>query len=269
MKNQIKSNDKRKSAAQDQKKVKAVRASGIRHINGNSVLLKHVTSIDGSILYNDISVPRRWRGGSPETYYRYTSKRYNTVVEKVAGQYLNLDDGSRLLCTNKGLDNGYGVTIIPTGVEKLTRKKYVYLKWYDAKHEVIEIPSRQVKSWMDVEDYDKRGVSLWKERLVNGRVQRYYQLQTRCNFELPWFVQDDVTEKFKLQKSERIDLFTNDDGYYGVAEQTCIDSQPENQYYLQDTEYAWDAFDVKGNIQDIALKTWEQDNPEYQTYNGD
>jgi hypothetical protein len=116
----------------------------------------------------------------------------------------------------------------------------------------------RVSEAMLVDKYDERNVSRIKSRLVDGKVNDYYQIKDRYVIYVPTWLIKNFEERYTTRIVEE-ELFDNDDMYYGVAEDTALQSVVNAQfnYITRDTM----------NFEQVdALTQWELDNPEYASY---
>ena len=115
----------------------------------------------------------------------------------------------------------------------------------------------RVTEAMHIEEYTG-SISNIKSRLVDGVVKDYYQIVDRYIIFIPTWLIRNFDEQYTV-KSRQPKLFPNDDDFFGIAEQTAIDSHTNEKFdYIQRDTMHFEEVD--------ALTQWEQDNPEYASY---
>lgn len=134
------------------------------------------------------------------------------------------------------------------------------IEWELDSQSLVEFPMNKVSEAMIIDRYTGRNITTIKTRLVNGKINEYLQLTERYIIYVPKWLMANFEEKYtRIVKEETPELFENDNEYYGVAEETAMQSQIQQQfdYITRDTM----------NFEQIdSLAQWEIDNPEYASY---
>jgi hypothetical protein len=145
------------------------------------------------------------------------------------------------------------------------------INWDNHTDTYVEFPLNQATDAMMLEKYDTTysGVSRVKERLINNKVTRFYTMTERYVIYIPVWKFKNMKVKYSLKQDnaqavksvEQLDLFPNEYDHMGIAERTAYESH--NQDSLQDRA---DGTVLTGHSDyEVALKQWEQDNPDYMT----
>ena len=143
----------------------------------------------------------------------------------------------------------------------------VTITWAHAREQLTEFPMSKITSAMRYDKTDDNGRSLVKARLVDGKIVHHLELIARYEFEVPnWLMRN-----FKIAmkpvykdnplwaKNDQEELFSNDNDFYTVAEDTALRSH--ERLTLQDRVN--DVF-TGGATFEPHITAWENDNPDYQ-----
>jgi hypothetical protein len=134
------------------------------------------------------------------------------------------------------------------------------IEWELDSQSLVEFPMNRVSEAMLIDRYTSRNITTIKTRLVNGKINEYIQLTERYIVYIPKWLMANFEEKYtKIIKEETPEIFENDHEYYGVAEETALQSQIQQQFdYINRDTMNFEHID--------SLAQWEIDNPEYASY---
>lgn len=166
----------------------------------------------------------------------------------------------------------YKDTWVPTSWQNFDEPDSKFtIQWDNHNDMYVEFPLNQATNAMMLEKYDHTysGVNRLKERLINNKVTKFYTMTERYLIYIPVWKFKNMAVKYSLKTDtqqtakslDQLDLFPNEYDHMGIAERTAFDSH--NQDSLQDRA---DGTVLTGYSEyDVALKQWEQDNPDYMT----
>lgn len=233
-------------------------ASIIGSKSRKSMYLANVTSLDGKRQYKDKWIPTQWNV-TTLTEWRYTNKQRNINNQLVEpGKYYHFHFKESVLMTDQGPVNAYGSNLEVEGLTKvkLSARKQT-IEWEHDSQSLYEFPMSRVSEAMVIDEWTGNCSNI-KSRLVDGVVKDYYQIIDRYIIYIPTWLIGNFDEIYTV-KSKQPQLFPNDDEFFGVAEQTAIDSHTSEKFdYIQRDTMNFEQVD--------ALTQWELDNPEYASY---
>jgi hypothetical protein len=174
----------------------------------------------------------------------------------------------------------------PTSIdgEKIYKDTWIPIQWTDSNNQVQRIdwePHSQSLIELNMSKASRSMIidqSNIVKRLVNSKVQSYLELNERIIVYIPtWMltkkrvienniektIDPIISVKYTRAQQQEEDLFTNDNEYYGVAEEFCQKSYNTN--YIKDR--AESTYSLQFASEDIdSVQQWEMDNPEYLSY---
>jgi hypothetical protein len=234
-------------------------ASIIGSKSRRSMYLANITSLDGKRQYKDKWIPTSWNV-TTKTEWRYTNKQRNINNQLIEpGKYYYFDFNESVLMTDQGAVNAYGSNLEVEGLTKVKMSAHRQsIEWkQDDSQSLYEFPMSRVSQAMHIEEYTG-SISNIKSRLIDGVVKEYYQIVDKYIIFIPTWLIKNFDELYTV-KTKQQKLFTNDDEFFGVAEQTAIDSYTAEKFdYMQRDTMHFEEID--------SLTQWEQDNPEYATH---
>lgn len=246
-------------------------ASVIGSKSRKSMYLVNITSLDGKKIYNNAWVPTAWND-TTRSEWRYTRKVYNersqkfiTIIDNALiepGKYYKFHFKESVLMTTSGPVNEFGGKLDVEGLKKVklsvTRRS---IEWEEHSQELVEFPLKKATPSMLIPQQNNKGTSPIKQRLVNGNIEKFLQLEDRYIIYLPvWFIQN---LKLKFQSAYSVDdeLFSNeeDTNTESIIEETAYNSKIAEQFsYIDRREMDFQVID--------SLTQWELDNPEYLSF---
>jgi len=234
-------------------------ASIIGSKSRKAMYLTNVTSLDGNRIYKDKWIPTSWSTNSKHEY-RYTNIErgiHNQLI--VSGKYYKFGFKESVLMTDDGPVNSFGALLTVEGLTKVKLSSARQtIEWEHESQSLVEFPMRKVSEAMLIDKYDGRNVSTIKSRLVDGKVVEYLQLKDRYIIYIPTWLISNFEERYTVKESLP-ELFDNDNEFYGVAEDTALQSNINAQFdYINRDTMNFETLD--------SLSQWEQDNPEYASY---
>jgi|14BtaG_2_1085337.scaffolds.fasta_scaffold00588_6 hypothetical protein len=234
-------------------------ASIIGSKSRKAMYLTNVTSLDGKRIYKDKWIPTSWSTNS-KYEFRYTNKErglHNQLI--VPGSYYKFNFKDSVLMTDQGAVNEHGAILEVKGLTKVKKSASKQtIEWEYDSQSLVEFPMNKVSEAMVIDKYDDRNVSAIKSKLVDGKVQDYLQLKDRYVIYVPTWLIKNFEERYTTRIVEE-ELFDNDDMFYGIAEDTAIQSVTAREFSYVDR--------LEMNFETInSLSQWEIDNPEYASY---
>ena len=234
-------------------------ASIIGSKSRKAMYLTNVTSLDGKRIYKDKWIPTSWSTNS-KYEFRYTNKERglnNQLI--VPGSYYKFNFKDSVLMTDQGAVNEHGAILEVKGLTKVKKSASKQtIEWEYDSQSLVEFPMNKVSEAMVIDKYDDRNVSAIKSKLVDGKVQDYVQLKDRYVIYVPTWLIKNFEERYTTRIVEE-ELFDNDDMFYGIAEDTAIQSVTAREFsYINRLEMNFEIVN--------SLSQWEIDNPEYASY---
>lgn len=234
-------------------------ASIIGSKSRKAMYLTNITSLDGKRIYKDKWIPTSWSTNS-KYEFRYTNAErgiHNQLI--VPGKYYRFNFKDSVLMTDQGAVNEHGAILEVKGLTKVKKSaSRQTIEWEYDSQSLVEFPMNKVSEAMLVDRYDERNVSRIKTRLVDGKVTDYYQIKDRYVIYVPTWLIKNFDERYTKRIVED-ELFDNDDMFYGVAEETALQSVVNEQFdYITRDTMNFEQLD--------SLTQWEIDNPEYASY---
>jgi hypothetical protein len=234
-------------------------ASIIGSKSRKAMYLTNITSLDGKRIYKDKWIPTSWSTNSLYEF-RYTNTErgiHNQLI--IPGKYYQFNFKDSVLMTDQGAVNEHGAILEVKGLTKVKKSaSRQTIEWEYDSQSLVEFPMNKVSEAMLVDKYDERNVSRIKSRLVNNKVVDYYQIRDRYVIYVPTWLIKNFEERYTTRIVEE-DNFDNDNMFYGVAEDTAIQSILNQQFdYINRDTMNFEKVD--------SLTQWEIDNPEYASY---
>jgi hypothetical protein len=234
-------------------------ASIIGSKSRKAMYLTNITSLNGKRIYKDKWIPTSWNTNSKFEYrYTNTERGLNNVLIET-GKYYRFHFKDSVLMTDNGPVNEYGASLdVPNLVKVNNSSAKQAIEWEYDSQSLVEFPMRKVSEAMVIDKYDGRNISTIKSRLVDGKVQEYLQLKDRYIIYVPTWLMANFEERYTVKESTP-ELFTNDNEYHGVAEETAMQSVINEQFNYINR-------DTMNFVEIDSLTQWEQDNPDYASY---
>lgn len=234
-------------------------ASIIGSKSRKAMYLTNITSLDGKRIYKDKWIPTSWSTNS-QYEFRYTNAErglHNQLI--VPGRYYRFNFKDSVLMTDQGAVNEHGAILEVKGLTKVKKSaSRQTIEWEYDSQSLVEFPMNKVSEAMVVDKYDDRNVSAIKSRLVDGKVKEYLQLKDRYVIYVPTWLIKNFEERYTTRVIKE-ELFDNDDMFYGVAEDSAMQSVVNQQFdYINRDTMNFEQVDT--------LTQWELDNPEYASY---
>lgn len=234
-------------------------ASIIGSKSRKAMYLTNITSLDGKRIYKDKWIPTSWSTNS-KYEFRYTNPERGIQNQLITvGKYYRFNFKDSVLMTDQGAVNEHGSILEVKGLTKVKKSSSRQtIEWEYDSQSLVEFPMNKVSEAMLVDRYDERNVSRIKSRLVDNKVTEYYQIKDRYVIYIPTWLIKNFEERYTTRIVEE-ELFDNDDMYYGVAEDTAMQSVVSAQFdYINRDTMNFEQVD--------SLTQWELDNPEYASY---
>ena len=235
-----------------------------------AMYLTHIRSLDGQYMYKDKWVPTSW---DTQTVYewRYTNKPLGIINQLITpGKYYQFHFDGSVLMTKYGPVNEHGAKLDVPGLTrvKLSAKRQT-IEWDYDSQSLVEFPMTKVTPSMVIDDWTGNCSNI-KARLVDNKVQEYLQLTDRYVVYLPMFIIKTM-KKIELNRYNEAyyqeSLFPNDDNPHTVIEETSINSHIQMEFDYIDRTESYTTITITDTYDErSALKQWERDNPDYQSY---
>lgn len=188
-----------------------------------------------------------------------------TNYKRITANVISSVSNKAVFLINPTAEDGtiyHNATIPKRWTDKVTQE-IVTIEWDYASESLYELPMSQTSAGMRIVRRDSKDThrSVVKSRLVDGKVVEYLQLTERFTFYIPSWLMRNFKVKYRPIKGQLPlydDNFSNDDEFFGVAEDTA--KRSFEQESLQDRVN--DIF-TSDNVFEPHIKQWEQDNPEY------